>query len=252
MLTIVLAYFNYKDVEATLSSLENTDIIILENPSKYSEQMSNVVKKFPEVIHHFIAKENNDMEIAHYFLNNYSSLLEKYKYIAITEGDVILEKGALEEAIFLLDKYAHVGNVSIDLSLENLTIPPLPPSAVNWVPRGSDCGDHIFGDTGFQFILFRKEHLFDFISEINNKTISAPIALGINDFTGISDTNLGIFNRRKKTPWIRTKYHKLLHIGWEHYKDPNDEYWLLKTESLNTGKIRVNVDLNNIKLIKLF
>jgi len=41
-----------------------------------------------------------------------------------------------------------------------------------------------------------------------------------------------------------------LHIGWEHYMDPNDEYWQTKNQSLNQGIIRTNIDLTTVEFIE--
>lgn len=260
-LILVEAYFNYNDIDRTLESLVGNkslyqtydetpyDIIVLQNPSKYTDSMEKVLNKYSEfILKRYMSNENIEGNIFQYFLTNYRHITDKYRFIAITEGDVVLDRDAFSEAYTLINKYENVGNVSIDLSLENLKIPPLPPGASNWVPTGITCDDHIIGDTGFQFILFRKNHIYEFLEMINKKLICNSIACGVSNYYGISDTNLGVFNRMKGRPWIRTKYNKLLHIGWEHYMDPLDEYWQTKNESLKQGMLRTNMDLSTIKL----
>lgn len=263
-LILIEAFFNYDDVDKTLQSLVGDcsayktyedapyDIIILENPSKYTTNMKKIIDKYTIFIKaHYLANKNVEGHVIHYFINNYRHIINDYKYIAITEGDVILDKNAFEEAYTLLNKYVNVGNVSIDLSLCNLNIPPLPQSAKDWVPVGQDAGDYLIGPTGFQFILFRTNHLLDFVEMLNQKRFINGIALGERNFHGISDTNLMEYNQFKKSPWIRTKYNKLIHIGWEHYKDINDEYWNYKTQLINSGQLRINVDNNSITLQKI-
>lgn len=258
-LILVLAYFNHKDVDETLKSLFTPykdkqiaipfDVVVLENPSKYSEQMKAVVNKYDNhILKHFRAKENVELFLFQYFLNNFRHITDNYKFIGISEGDVILDPEAFDECYMLINKYKNVGNVSIDLSLKNLQIPPLPESARNWISSGRIYEDYIEGPTGFQFVLFRKSHLDEFLYHVNNKLLNNHIALGVKDYHGMVDTNLIHFNKLKNTPWIRTKRNKLLHIGWEHFKDPKDEYWLTRTQSINDKKIRINVDVTKIVL----
>lgn len=263
-LIIIEAFFNYKDIDQTIESLVGIkslyktpevvpyDIIILENPSKYSNEMEKIIKKYSEFIKfHYISNENIEGNIFHYFVNNHIEIIKNYKFIAMTEGDVILSEYAFDEAYKLINKYPLVGNVSIDLSLINLNIPPLPISAHGWIPPAVDGGDCLIGSTGFQFILFKRDHLLEFIDNLNNKKLVNKIALGVGDFYGLSDSNLTIFNEYKKAPWIRTKYNKLIHIGWDHYKDPNDEYWKYKNELISKHKLRINFDLTNVILYQV-
>jgi hypothetical protein len=75
---------------------------------------------------------------------------------------------------------------------------------------------------------------------------SSIIALGDN-YYGLSDSNLSLFNEYKKTLWIRTNNTKLDHIGWELYlkKNKNNEYVKFKDENIKNKKIRTDIDITN-------
>lgn len=254
---IVEAFYNCSDVDRTIDSiLKNinstkhelsVDIIVLENPSPKSKQMLKIYSKYKDhILMYLRASENIEGNIFTVFINQYRDTLKDYDYIGLTEGDAILDDGALLETVNLLNKYPKAGNCSISLSLANLQIPPLPQSARNWYPRGRDAGDHIIGATGFQFINFRRDFLFGFIDALNAKQLTSPVALGTREYQQISDSNLILYNSRVKKTWIRTKQFKLLHIGWDHYKNPKDEYWVYKTQLLKSGQLRTNLDISQV------
>lgn len=245
-------FFNTNDIERTIQSIEQThfpcDIFMLENPSKYSEQIRILKHKFP-VYRYFICNENIESSIFQLFCKKYRSTIKNYKYIAMTESDVVLDKGALHEIIDLLDtSKEYVGLGSIDLHMNQAKYYNLP--IYHWVPRPEIVDGYHTGSTGFQFIVFKQSTLLNFLEALDRKELSGGIALGAPVYHGISDTNLNIYVRNNNLLWIRTIYNKLDHIGWEHYIENNDEYVQLKNKNLNEQKIRYDVDLSNYTLME--
>jgi hypothetical protein len=251
---LINCFFNVNDVKRTLESLEADatsipyDVIFLENPSKYSPNMKALALE-KGIYQHYICSDNIEGNIWQLFLQTHPEITQQYKYIALSEGDVVLDKNALQEAVHLLDNSAaNVGNVSIEFHFDTEKYKTLPIRA--WVPLPQQRGPYSVGATGFQFIIFKPAFLMDFITCIQQKKLASPIALGVSYYTGISDQNLLEFNRRRGTLWIRTVHAKLDHIGWEHYLG-YDEYCAEKDKNLKAGKIRQNINVANYKLTRL-
>lgn len=252
LLVIFNCYFNYKDIEKTIISiLDNNvpvDIIFLENPSKYSNKIREIAIKY-KIFKHYICSDNIECNTWTLFINTHMDIIKQYNYIAMTEGDTVLSNGSINECLTILKKYNNCGNCSIDIDLNYEKYGKLP--IREWVPVPIDHEDCYEGIFGWQFMIFKQHFLLDFISAINNKEIAGYIALGSDVFYGLSDTNLFTYVNRRGTRWLRTKKHNLDHIGWEHYLDDNDEYYVEKRKSINDKKIRVNFNLDNYKLIEL-
>jgi hypothetical protein len=253
LLILLNCFFSYEFIERTVKSIKENnfecDIIFLENPSKYSDKIKEIANKY-KIYMHLICNENIEGNVFQLFMNNYKKITDKYKYIAMSEADVVLDKGALNEAIDIIDKDDDkVGCISIDLHLNYDKYKNLPLD--DWVPKSQIIDSYVVGATGFQFIIFKKNFLYSFIKAINNKELSQSVALGIDKYYGISDSNLIHYNNINNKLWIRTQKYKLDHIGWEYYIDDTSEYVQLKKQNLNNGKIRSTIDINNYKFIEL-
>lgn len=252
LLILFNCFFNVKDVKRTIDSLERTgmeyDIIFLENPSKFSSEMRQLAQE-KKIYQHYICSDNIEGNVWELFFKQFPDVAVKYRYIALSEADVVLDKDALQEAITLLNSSgSNVGNVSIDLHLDTVKYKTLPIRA--WVPAAQQRDGYSVGATGFQFIIFKPAFLMEFIAAIRRKQLSCSIALGTSRFFGISDSNLQEFNQRKGTLWVRTVKAKLDHIGWEHYLG-YDDYCAEKDKNLKMGKIRQNVNVDKYVLTKL-
>jgi len=253
LLILFNCFFNVSDIERTVVSVLNTgypcDIIFLENPSKYSDSIKNLAKKY-NIYKHFICNENIEGNVFQIFCNTHKNIIESYKYIAMSEADVVLDKESIHESINILnDSSDEIGVLSIDLHLNNEKYYNLPIN--DWVPKPTYMGKYKVGNTGVQFIIFKKYILNEFINAINNKRLCNSVALGVNNYYGISDTNLSIFIKKINKLWIRTIQHKLDHIGWEHYILNNDEYVQEKEKNIRNGKIRANIDISLYFLTEL-
>jgi hypothetical protein len=253
VLVLLNCFFNTDFIERTVVSIIETkypcDIVFLENPSKYSEDIRLLAKKY-NVYKHFISNNNMEGNIFHLFCNLHSNIIEKYTYIAMSEADVVLDKESLHEAIEILnysDKKIEI--LSIDILLDYKKYYNLPLD--NWVPKPINVNGYSVGSTGFQFIIFKNYVLNEFIKSLNKKELVSPVALGVNNFHMMSDSNLDMFIKKRETLWVRTIKNKLDHIGWEKYILNNDEYVKEKENNIVKKKIRDNIDLTLYTLKEL-
>jgi len=253
ILVLLNCFFNTDFIERTVVSILETkypcDIIFLENPSKHSDDIRILAKKY-NVYKHFISNNNMEGNIFHLFCNLHSNIIEKYIYIAMSEADVVLDKESLHEAIEILN-YSNkkIEILSIDILLDYKKYYNLPLD--NWVPKPINVNGYSVGSTGFQFIIFKNYVLNEFIKSLNKKELVSPIALGVSNFHMASDSNLNMFIKKRKTLWVRTIKNKLDHIGWEKYILNNDEYVKEKEKNIVEKKIRDNIDLTLYTLKEL-
>jgi hypothetical protein len=253
ILVLLNCFFNTDFIERTVVSIIETkypcDIVFLENPSKYSEDIRLLAKKY-NVYKHFISNNNMEGNIFHLFCNLHSNIIEKYTYIAMSEADVVLDKESLHEAIEILN-YSNkkIEILSIDILLDYKKYYNLPLD--NWVPKPINVNGYSVGSTGFQFIIFKNYVLNEFIKSLNKKELVSPVALGVNNFHMMSDSNLDMFIKKRETLWVRTIKNKLDHIGWEKYILNNDEYVKEKENNIVKKKIRDNIDLTLYTLKEL-
>jgi hypothetical protein len=253
LLILLNCFFNYELIERTLKSIKETnfycDIIFLENPSKYSDKIKECGKRY-NIYKHYISDDNIEGNIFTLFVKKFKDIINNYDYIAMSEADVVLEKNSLDEAIQILDMNDEsVGNISIDVDMNYKKYSELPIDI--WIKPPEIIKNYKVGATGFQFIIFKKDFLYDFIDTLDKKIISSQIALGDLSYYGLSDSNLELFNKYRNKLWIRTNKTKLDHIGWELYLkiNENNEYVKFKNENIKNKKIRVNLDIDNNKLL---
>lgn len=253
ILVLLNCFFNHSDIERTIESIQNTeypcDIIMLENPSKYSDKIREIAIKY-RVYKHYICSDNIEGNVFLIFCNTYPDIINRYRYICMSEADVVLDMGSLHESINILSTSPDNSDViSIGLHMNTVKYHSLP--IQQWVPPPGRSGKYIVGHTGFQFIIFKINVLHDFINSINRKELSEAVALGVDRYYGISDTNLYIFIKRRGHYWLRTEFNNLDHIGWEHYMKHGDEYVEEKNRNLANGKIRSNIDISKYTLLEL-
>jgi len=224
------------------------DIVILENPSKYSKKMSETVKKYGDRIKaHYLCSQNIEMVCFQaYTLINKLDIQQKYDYICISEGDVVLKPGSMRECYNLINPQQPV--CSINISLENLKIPPHPADAIYWVPPRKIYKDHKEGEFGLQFVMIETLYFYDFLDALEKKELGERIPLGESTHS-FSDTNLRAYMRKTGVKFYNTLKNDLIHIGWDHFLDPKDEYWCHRNTLIKEKKIRVTHDPKNVKFI---
>lgn len=265
-LLLVEAYFKISDICQCLDSIDfkKYDVMILENPSKYSVQIYEQIQKYP-IRYYFRCNENIEGNIFTLFFKTQQELLNEYKYIGLSEGDVVFEsdspdaiesKDSIGEALEILEKnQSNVRICSVDLNVDMEIYKPL--NVKQFIPNFNIIYDKglqkniKIGHTGFQCILAEKSIWLDYIDMILKRQLWSPVALGSEVFHGISDSNLIKYANQKKILWARTTVGRLDHIGWRHYLNPEDEYWLEKQKNLREKKIRYNSDLKKYILSKI-
>ena len=122
-------------------------------------------------------------------------------------------------------------------------IPPLPPDAAGWVPKGEEVGDHYEGASSAMFLLKRMDLWVDFLKGLRNGTIHAGgVALGASSYRGFPDSNMNnwIFQVLGKSV-CRTKVHEAIHLAWDHYMNPADEYVKQKAHFIQTKQTRYKI-----------
>lgn len=252
---IMLVYYNHDLIERTLKSFQkyrynnDVDIFFIENPSKNSSYIKELVKKY-NINYHYICNENIGGMLVELFLRNMKDiLLYNYDYISTTESDVVVDDGSIEEAISILNENNEIPVSYIQINCDLEKYKKLPTAI--WVPKPTKYKTFYTGITGFQFITFRRNILYDFLDRLKNKEIMSPIACGCSDFHGLSDINLGIYINNILGQKGGITNIKLDHIGWEKYMDVNGnliesgDYCLEKKK--HVYKTRSNELLNNIE-----
>ena len=184
------------------------------------------------------------------FLRNMKdTLLYNYDYISTTESDVVVDDGSIEETIYILNENNEIPVSYIQINCDLEKYKKLPTAI--WVPKPTKYKTFYTGITGFQFITFRRNILYDFLDRLKNNEIMSPIACGCSDFHGLSDINLGIYINNILGQKGGITNRKLDHIGWEKYMDVNGnliesgDYCLEKKK--HVYKTRSNELLNNIE-----
>lgn len=256
---VMLVYYNHDLIKRTLDSFQlfrdnnDVDMYFIENPSKNSSLIKDLVSAY-NINYHYICSENiGGFLIEHFCRKMRNMLMDKYDYISITESDVVVDDGAIKESITILNENPEIPVTYIQPNCNLEKYQKLPIN--EWVGKFEKYKTFYTGITGFQFVTFRKNILYDFLDRLKNKEIIGSIALGCSDFYGLSDTNLGkyIYEILNLKGGVTTR--KLDHIGWEKYIDINGnvcetgEYFLEKSK--NVYRLRSNSLLDNIEQYKI-
>lgn len=243
---LAVGFFNTEILQRSMHSLAQEaancrypcELYLLENTSAKSPQIAEMAKKLYDqgsLTSHILSSHNVATNVVLHALRRKIIPCEA-EYIAITEADVILDPGSMNEALDLLESHPSWGLCSIDIHLTNLPLEQYPDS-VHWIPEALDRGDYLEGPTGFQFILFRKDFLVSFLESVLRGELRQPIALLNQSYVSMSDANLILYCSLSGIPWIRTKKNRLLHIGWELYSNPDNDYMRYKEELVRNGQI---------------
>jgi len=257
----VLAFFNFDILKRSLESMVGStcayktvqdipyDVYVLENLSPHSDKIGAYCEslyKEGRIKGHVRSQTNIGGNL---FLQAVVKGMVPVhsEFVCISEGDVILDKGAFEESLKLLRKYPHVPLCSIDLYLHNLPLVTFK-DARDWIPQPVEYSDHKIGPTGLQFIVLRTEFFLEFIDKLIKKELDAGVVFN-GPKHSFSDRNLALLCEKQNKYWIRTKYRKLLHIGWELYLDLNNEYYKYKRHLIDNGQFWSDTDAQIDKIL---
>lgn len=247
-------FFNYDFVERTIISIKNQknnsieyDIIFIEIESKYSNKIKKLAEKY-KIYKHFFTK-HNIAGLIKLFSKDYRNIINKYDFIALTEGDVVLDKECFSEAFYIINKY-NFPYCAIDLYTNLPKYKKIQNKINKWVLDPLIKKEYNIRKTGVQFMIFSKNIYNKLIMDVLNKKLISAIALGEKKFHGLSDSNIHLFLKLNNYKSITTKYNKLDHIGWEpniYNTKKNIEYSNIKKENIKK-KLRKNIDISNYKL----
>jgi len=222
---LLTAFFDPFVIEATLLSLQpygnRIDIIVVENPSKFSHLIGDVVKKFTDcglVAKHYRFEENITGNAMLTILRNEIDLA-RYPYLFISDGDIIAYRdGWLEEIIQAMDRHPDVFALGANLDRCNLPLSTMP-EARGWGAgaRPIDRGDYFEGRNGFQMTCFRGRELKELIIYLDEGNLEFRDGV-LEDYC----------YKVRGQKWGITKYTTFRHLTWDSYSDLGHPYTRFK------------------------
>lgn len=223
---ILFCYNNFEHIKKCYESLRSKDVdfFIIENPSIHSNEIREYFCK-QDLIGYIQFDTNITFRAVEYFIKDYYNLLCNYKFITITDGDLLVENSqkTFNELRTILD-LPDIGVSCIDLSLDNF--PGHVPGSDTWFPGPlTETNEYIECATGVHLCTIKKEnlHLFQgtFIDQhIRERTYAANLK------------------------WVKSKKNKAIHLTWDLYV-PGNEYFEYKINNntiwnhSNTSKYKV-------------
>lgn len=227
---LFITFYNVDIVQRSLQSMIKFydhpselpyDIYMLENPSDNTPDMEKYILDMMKqgwVKAYYRSTVNIAANIIYHFYRKCPHLFET-DYVIVTEGDVDLEEGTHQEAISILNNKdnSDLGLCSVEFNLCNLPR-KIYPECDSWVPPvqavRSDC---TIGNTGYQYLVFRTSVYKLYMEHVKVREL-------------VMDTDLYNFLLRHSLKWGRTKLHKLIHLTWDIYADPDHPYNALKAK----------------------
>ena len=222
-----IVYFNEQLVKTHVDFLtsvsDKADVIVLENPSdktpEISEYCKNLVKQ-NKLYKYLLFDQNIGMNTFETLFNSSIININDYSYVIITDGDLTVEKSDwLEEQMYILDKYLDTYACGVKMNMENLPSVELHPDAHKWYPKSSKITkDYEDGETGLNFLMYRTPVLKQFLDFIRDEKLT------------LMDTTMHVHcNNFTKLQWRRTRKSECYHHTWDLYKDLKNDYTVLKT-----------------------
>lgn len=219
--TVILFYKNWHFLLQMLSRMdERCEITIIHNLSKETEQFIDVLNQWVKngLIHkHIIFSENIANNAVKVVFRDALVDFGDAEYFILTDGDLLPDRGWLDEHMSILNKHDNVFVVGSDLYMDNL-----PQYGQGWVPVAIDRGDYLDGKFGTHLMTFRTDDfnmMVDFLLK-NNQSFC--------------DTNYHLYAERWKQKSVKTKQAKSVHLTWDLYRDINHPY---TKERLNNKNI---------------
>lgn len=228
---VILLYKNWHFLLQMLGRIPpNVQITIVHNLSDETRQFSETLNDWVNsgIIHKHIEFERNIANNAITEANKYGLLDVDCDYFILSDGDLLPDRGWLDEHIKILDNHNDVFLVSSDLYMDNL-----PSYGEGWVPPAIDCGDYLLGRSGTHLTTFRGE---DFVSMAG--TLSAVKG-------GFVDDNYHCYASIVGKKSAKTKATKSKHLTWDLYQDKNHSYTV---ERLNNPGVWKTKDICNYKV----
>ena len=236
ILIISIVFFDYeivkKHIDFIVSIKDKADIVIIENKSEASDNIKNICLNLlasQDILKYYLFDENIWGHAILTFLYNNEIDLTKYKYILLTDGDLICkDSNWLQEQLDIINKNQNIFCCAMDLSIENLPIKTFP-EAAGWIPPSTPTSDNFIEcPTGVHSLLFNTEDFLGMIQYLKKEN------------TKFDDVHMyhycyGVLKKK----WVKTKYAKAYHLTWDTYADLNHPYTIEKK------RIYANQDLVN-------
>jgi len=221
---IVICYYknseHFLECFESIKDIPDCDFYVVENKSNVD--ISEKILKYVEnkKIKSYALFEQNIYDNApRLFFMDGNVKFTDYKYVVYTDGDLVPDKGWLDECKKTLDNNKDLFVIATSLYMDNLPIKSFP-EAVNWIPPNViDQGDYLETRTGCSFMTFRSEDFEKYVEH--------------NSFL-ILDTNIHNYAKSIGKKSGRTKTTKSKHLTWDYYQDRNHPY---TQERLSNTKI---------------
>jgi hypothetical protein len=217
----VLVFDQLEIIKKSLNFLskysDRLDLIIIENPSTHTPQISNFINglgKKKLIRSYYLFEENVTSNAMVTVLDETLSLIAKSPYAIITDGDLISsDTGWLDEEISILSKNREVFACGVTLDKSNLPIKAFP-EAAGWIPPDvSEQPDYFEAATGGHLMMLRGKDFAEYIRWKNE-----------NKILHIDDEMRKYCYQTLGKKWARTKKTKAYHLTWDLYADKNHPY----------------------------
>jgi 5'(3')-deoxyribonucleotidase len=220
ILCYVLVYDQVDIIRRSLDFItsysDKLDIVVIENPSENSAIIKSMVQEYgvnSKIKRYYLFDENITGNAYDEVLTKELAEINSYKYVIITDGDLIPEKGQwLKEELSIM-KHSDVFACGVSLSRANLPLTAFP-DAESWIPPDlREEKDYFEAYTGGHLLMFRGKQFATFMKWKNKRDLNFVDGI-MHDYCY---KELGM-------KWTRTKHATALHLTWDLYADKDHPY----------------------------
>lgn len=233
----VVGFHNYEHIFKCLQSLQNENLLNVFYFDNFSNNSLENREKLKSLVDEGSIKEcllldtNLSSNTFDRLLPLYLENIKKSKYTIITDGDLIPDKGFVEEQISTLEKYDDIVACSTPLYDINLPLESFP-NCGNWIPSRTCVEDYCYPQGGMHMVMVKSEFLILTVEIFNRNRIP------------FLDSNFNLFIEKQGKKWVVCKNSHSYHLTWDLYKDTNNEYTRLK---IKEGFFHNYGDLNYVR-----
>lgn len=211
-----------KCLDSLTQSNNELEIIVIENPSTNSKEISKYVHSLGKrglIARYYQLDSNIAGNAFSMVLLSELEQIKKSRHVIISDGDLVPSSESwLNEELAVLKRNREVFSCGVTLSKSNLPIATFPEST-HWIPDDiAETPNYIEALTGAHLLAFRSKELVQFLSWINKEQLN------------FVDGNLHKFAYdvlHKK--WSRTREASAYHLTWDLYSDLKHDYTVFKT-----------------------
>lgn len=212
-----------RSLEFLAKSSDKIDLIIIENPSQNTPEITKIVDKYGaagQVKRYYLFDENITGNAYDVVLNQELASIRKSPFVLITDGDLTCKDTSwLDEELGVLKNHREVFAIGVTLDMSNLPLATFP-SAKDFIPPiKQEYPDFNEGPTGGHLLMFRGAEFANFMDWKNKNKLF---------FVDSEMHRYCLDNLNKK--WARTKKAIAYHLTWDLYADKSHPYTKLKTK----------------------